>query len=90
MLQEKITIKNKLGLHTRAAAKLVATASKFESKSELLLDDDQKADCKSIMSIILLGVTKGNTLNLVITGADELEARDAIIKLIDDRFDESE
>jgi len=89
MLQEKITIKNKLGLHTRAAAKLVATASKFESKSELILDD-QKADCKSIMSIILLGVTKGNTLNLVITGADELEARDAIITLIDNRFDESE
>lgn len=89
MLQETITVQNKLGLHTRAAAKLVATASKFESKSEIE-HHDRKADCKSIMSLILLGVTKGNSLNLTITGADELEAREAIVKLFNDRFDESE
>ena len=89
MLQEKIMIQNKLGLHTRAAAKLVAIASKFESKTEIQ-HNDRKADCKSIMSLILLGVTKGNYLSLTITGADELEAREAIIKLFNDRFDEAE
>ncbi len=89
MLQEKITVQNKLGLHTRAAAKLVATASKFESKSEIQ-HNDRKADCKSIMSLILLGVTKGNSLHLTITGADELDAREAIVKLFNDKFDEAE
>lgn len=89
MLQEKIMIQNKLGLHTRAAAKLVAIASKFESKTEIQ-HNERKADCKSIMSLILLGVTKGNFLSLTITGADELEAREAIVKLFNDRFDEAE
>jgi phosphocarrier protein HPr len=89
MLQEDITIINKLGLHTRAAAKLVALASRFESKMEIL-HNDRKADCKSIMGIILLGVTKGNTLKLIITGADELEAREAIITLFSSRFGEAE
>jgi len=89
MLQENIMIQNKLGLHTRAAAKLVAVASAFESKTELL-HEDRKADCKSIMAVILLGVTKGHTLNLVVTGADELEARDAIVGLINNRFGEAE
>jgi phosphocarrier protein len=89
MLQEKIMIQNKLGLHTRAAAKLVALASRFESKTEIQ-HNERKADCKSIMSLILLGVTKGNYLSLTITGADELEAREAIVKLFNDRFDEAE
>lgn len=89
MLQEKVTIINKLGLHTRAAAKLVATANKFESKIEIVRDAE-KANCKSIMSIILLGVTKGVTLDLTISGADEHAARDAIVNLINERFGEKE
>lgn len=89
MLREEITIKNKFGLHTRAAAKLVSLASHYESKIELQLND-QLANCKSIMAIITLGVSKGVALNLVITGADELEARDAIVALVDNRFDEKE
>lgn len=89
MIEENITIKNKLGLHTRAAAKLVTLASQFESKIQIQ-HHDKIADCKSIMSIILLGLTKGISAHLTILGADELEARDAIIKLIDDRFGEAE
>ena len=89
MLDEKITIINKLGLHTRAAAKLVALAGKFESKIEIQ-KNEQVANCKSIMSIIVLGVTKGTILNLMISGPDELEARDAIVQLINNRFCEAE
>lgn len=89
MIKQPLTIQNKLGLHTRAAAKLVATASRFESKIELI-NKDQTANCKSIMAIILLGGTKGMTLDLVISGADEFEARDAIVQLIDTKFDEGE
>lgn len=87
MLKETITLKNKLGLHTRAAAKLVALASKFESKIELI-HNEHVADCKSIMSLILLGATKGIPMQLIVTGADEFEARDAIVKLVDDYFGE--
>ncbi len=88
MLNEKITIINNLGLHTRAAAKLVALAAGFESKIEIQ-KLDQVANCKSIMSIIVLGVTKGTILDLMISGPDELEARDAIVKLINNRFGEA-
>jgi phosphocarrier protein HPr len=88
MLTEKITIINNLGLHTRAAAKLVAIASQFESKIEIQ-KNEQVANCKSIMSIIVLGVTKGTSLDLTISGPDELEARDAIVQLISNRFGEA-
>lgn len=89
MLQEKITIQNKLGLHTRAAAKLVALASQYESKIELK-HDAHIANCKSIMAIIMLGLTKGTTIDLKISGADELDAGEAIKQLVNGRFGESE
>lgn len=87
MIKETITIQNKLGLHTRAAAKLVKTASQFESKIELNRNN-HTADCKSIMSVILLGATKGMALELVVIGADEFEARDAVVTLINNHFGE--
>jgi phosphocarrier protein HPr len=89
MLREPITLINKLGLHTRAAAKLVALAATFESKIELFRHE-QSADCKSIMALILLGAKKGTVLDLVISGADELEARDAIVHLVQQRFGEAD
>lgn len=89
MLNEPITIQNKFGLHTRAAAKLVAVASKFESKIEIR-HQDHAANCKSIMALITLGAAKGTTLDLIISGADELEARDAIKELINTKFGEAD
>jgi phosphocarrier protein HPr len=89
MLRESIIIQNKLGLHTRAAAKLVAVAAQFESKIQFE-KNNKLVDCKSIMSIILLGAHQGTQLDLLINGADELEARDAIIHLIDGKFEETE
>ncbi len=91
MLNEEVKIINKLGLHTRAAAKLVALAARFESRIELKrLDNQQTANCKSIMAILLLGVSSGTTLEIAVKGADELDARDAIINLIKNRFGEPE
>ena len=89
MLNEKITVINILGLHTRAAAKLVALASKFESKIEIQ-KSDQVANCKSIMSLIVLGVTKGTLLDLIVSGPDEQDARDAVKELFNNRFGEAE
>lgn len=89
MLKENITIVNQFGLHTRAAAKLAAMAARFESKIQLARQD-QIADCKSIMSLIVMGVTKNMELELIISGADELEAREAIVNLVADKFGEAE
>ncbi len=89
MLNQSIAIRNKLGLHTRAAAKVVAVASTFESKI-ILKYLERTADCKSIMAIILLGAPKGVTLELTVTGTDEVAAGHAIKELFDKRFDEPE
>jgi phosphocarrier protein HPr len=89
MINESVTIINKLGLHTRAAAKVVAIATTFESTIQFQFND-KLADCKSIMSLILLGLTKGATFHLIISGSDEIAARDAIIALVNRRFEESE
>jgi phosphocarrier protein HPr len=89
MLQQDITIINKLGLHTRAAAKLVATAQRFESKIQLTRND-HTIDVKSIMGVITLGATKDCVLRLDVIGGDEHEARDAIVALVNNKFGEAE
>ena len=87
MIRQPITIQNQLGLHTRAAAKLVDTAKKFESKIELLFRE-RKVDCKSIMGVITLGAQKNNVVDMIIDGDDEVLALQAITKLVDDKFGE--
>jgi phosphocarrier protein HPr len=87
MIKQPVTIQNQLGLHTRAAAKLVDIAKKYESKIEMRLDD-RTVDCKSIMGLITLGAHKNNIVDLMIDGADEREAFNAIKELIDAKFGE--
>jgi len=87
MIKHEIIIQNKLGLHTRAAAKLVDTAKRYSSRIELIFGD-RVENCKSIMSIITLGAQKDNKLELIINGEDEEEALIAIVKLIDNKFGE--
>ena len=86
-MKERIIIQNKLGLHTRAAAKLVDTAKKFESRIELVLRD-RTVDCKSIMGLITLGAKKDDIVEVLIAGKDEQQALDAIKKLVDGKFGE--
>ncbi|OGT37028.1 MAG: hypothetical protein A3F12_01145 [Gammaproteobacteria bacterium RIFCSPHIGHO2_12_FULL_38_14] len=87
MIQEHITIQNKLGLHTRAAAKLVDTAKKFSSRIELTYRN-RTVDCKSIMGLITLGAQKNHVLDVTISGEDEKEALNAIKKIVDEKFGE--
>lgn len=87
MIRQQITIQNKLGLHTRAAAKLVDTAKKFGSRIELIFND-RNVDCKSIMGVITLGAQKDNVLDVVLTGDDEEQAFAAIAKLVNAKFGE--
>ena len=80
---------NKLGLHARAASKLVATASRYEAKIDIN-KDGQIADAKSIMSVLMLAASKGAYLDIEANGKDESDALDAICALINNRFDEPE
>lgn len=89
MLQRTVTIRNKLGLHARAAAKLVNTAGGFESAVTLKYRD-KSADAKSIMSIMMLAAAQGAELDLLVEGADESEALESVATLIDDFFGEEE
>jgi phosphocarrier protein HPr len=87
MIKQSLTIQNLLGLHTRAAAKLVDTAKKFESKIELVYRE-RTVDCKSIMGVITLGVQKNGVVDVVIEGGDEASALEAIKKIVDAKFGE--
>jgi len=87
MINEKITIINQLGLHARAAAKLVSLASKFSSEVNIT-SGTKIVNTKSIMGVMMLAAAKGTELGLTIEGSDEEQARDAIVGLINDYFGE--
>ena len=89
MVERELEIKNKLGLHARAAAKLVHVAARFKSDIKIRKGDEE-VDGKSILGILLLAAGRGSTITLRADGPDEREALDAIEKLIDAKFDEVE
>jgi len=89
VIQTQVRIVNKLGLHARAAAKLVSCASSFSSSVQAG-KDGQLVDAKSIMSVMMLAAGKGTQLDLQIDGRDEEAALEALTALIEDRFGESE
>ncbi|MGY0217262.1 HPr family phosphocarrier protein [Endozoicomonadaceae bacterium StTr2] len=89
MIQERITIINKLGLHARAAARFVSTASAFHSTIRVGRDN-KMVDGKSIMSVMMLAASKGTELNFEIEGEDEQDAWQAMSGLINDYFGEGE
>ena len=85
----ELTIKNKLGLHARAAAMLVKTTNAFES--EVFLEKDgQRVNGKSIMGVMMLAAAKGSTLKVEADGPDALEVVNNIEVLVDDLFGEGE
>ena len=87
MITKDLQVLNKLGLHARAAAKLVFIANKFVSEITLVKDDKQ-ADARSIMKILMLSASKDSIINITIVGKDEIQAMDSIEKLFQNKFDE--
>ena len=89
MVSQDILIINRLGLHARAAAKLVRLASKYPCK--ISLDKDgQISDAKSVMEVLMLGATEGTILKVRTVGEKEEEALQAICELFAARFNELE
>ncbi len=83
----QVQVTNKLGLHARAATKLVQLAAKF--KSEVSLErEDERVNGKSIMGVLMLTAAIGTTLTVTTTGPDAAEAIDAISALFASKFGE--
>jgi len=89
MLERKIEIKNKLGLHARAAAKFVHLANRFRS-SVKIIKDGTEIDGKSILGILTLAATQGTKITLKVSGGDEAMALKALVDLINNNFQEKE
>ena len=91
MVECRVTIVNRLGLHARAAAKLVRAATAFRSTLKLVrLDRSATADAKSILSVLMLAAARGTELTITAEGVDEREALDALCGLIAEGFGEGE
>ena len=89
MITKQITIINKLGLHARAAAKLVSCASGYRSSVQLQRNG-QRVNGKSIMGVMMLAASQGSSIDLEISGDDESEALSALENLINNRFGEDQ
>lgn len=87
MLAQEFTIVNKLGLHARASALLVKTASRFHSEVRLEREGVE-VNGKSIMGIMMLAAAKGTVIHLKVEGEDEQEAMSVLGELITNGFGE--
>lgn len=89
MIERSVQIKNRLGLHARAAVKFVNTANRFGAAIRIVKDGSE-IDGKSILGILTLAATQGSSILLRLKGDDEKAALQALVELIDGRFGEKE
>jgi len=89
MAQRRVELVNRLGLHARAAAKMVHVASRFAAKVTVR-HNDEEVNGKSILGLLLLAAPCGTALLVRAEGNDADEALDALEELIADRFGEAE
>jgi phosphocarrier protein HPr len=89
MVKKKVVVKNKLGLHARAAVKFMNLANRFAS-SVWIEKDGNEIDGKSILGILTLAAVQGSEITLKISGPDEDQALNALETLIENKFNEEE
>jgi phosphocarrier protein len=89
VIEREIAIRNRLGLHARAAAKFVQTASRFKSAVKIRKNGEE-VDGKSILGILLLAASQGTHIIVAVSGEDEQAAFTAVEELIARSFDEEE
>ena len=87
MQQRKLTIKNRLGLHARAAAQLVSLCSKYVS-SVWIVANGRRANGRQLIAILLLSASMGSPISIETSGQDEVEAMAAVTRLISNGFGE--
>ena len=89
MIRNEITISNKLGLHARASAKLTKLAGSYPCEV-WMSRGERRVNAKSIMGVMMLAAGIGTTVVVETEGAQEQEAMDALLALINDKFGEGE
>ena len=87
MIRRELAIRNRLGLHARAAARFVHTASRFRARVTAGRDG-RVMDGKSILGILLLAASQGTAIEVTAEGPDEDQAMDALARLVDGGFGE--
>jgi len=89
MVKTEVAIINKLGLHARASSKFTQLASRFNSDI-FIARNNRRVNGKSIMGVMMLAAAKGSVIELEVSGDDEQVAMQALVDLINNRFDEAE
>lgn len=89
MQEREVTIINRLGLHARAAAKLVTLASSFSSEIDIS-KNGQTVNGKSIMGVMMLAASRGTNLIITVNGEDEVTAATQLADLVQEKFGEAE
>lgn len=89
MPKREVAIVNKLGLHARAASKLVTEASKFQAEIRVA-KDGREVSGKSIMGVMMLAAARGSRIRITAEGKDAREALDVLEELVRSRFGEEE
>jgi phosphocarrier protein HPr len=87
LVERKVEVINKLGLHARPAAMLVQKATKFKSEIKLL-KDDLEVNAKSILSVMALAAEMGSFVTIIAEGEDETVAVEVLAKLFEEKFGE--
>ncbi|MDF3982402.1 HPr family phosphocarrier protein [Luteibacter sp. PPL201] len=87
MLEQDITVSNRLGLHARASAKLVQLVASFKS-TVYLISKGREVNAQSIMGVMMLAAGLGTPLTVRAEGDDEAAALAAVVDLFDRKFDE--
>jgi phosphocarrier protein HPr len=87
VVRKELTIRNKLGLHARAAAKIVQTSNQFQSRIRII-KNGREADAKSMLDILTLSCPRGTRIELRAEGNDAAEALAALAVLFDNKFGE--
>ena len=89
VIEQNFIVTNELGLHARAATRIVQLANRFTADVELE-KDGQRVNGKSIMGVMMLAASKGTEITLIANGNDEKGAIDSLTELIQQRFGENE
>lgn len=87
MVEKKVIVLNKLGLHARPSSKFVQRAASFKSDVHIRRDN-QVVNGKSIMGVMMLAASQGTELVLSANGVDEEQTLAALAELFEDKFEE--
>lgn len=88
-VRRSVTIRNKLGLHARAATKLAKLTQQFDARVQVV-QDGREVDASSVMCLLLLASGQGKQIDVIATGSDAEQAVAAVAALIEARFDEDQ